>query len=203
MDLLSNEIVAVLTYLLPGFVAAWIFYGLTAFPKPSQFERIIQALIFTIFIQGLVSIVKLFCLLIGKYMFYIGEWSRDVNLICSIFFAFLLGFIFTIFSNNDRLHALLRRLRITKLTSYPSEWWGSFSKNQTYVVLHFYDGRRLYGWPVEWPNQPDSGHFAIADAEWLTEKESIKLEDVKTIIIPAPDIRFVEFMKLTEDEKYE
>jgi len=40
-------------FLLPGFLSAWIFYGFTAFEKPNQFERVIQALIFTIFVQAL------------------------------------------------------------------------------------------------------------------------------------------------------
>jgi len=49
----SQQVIALLQYLLPGFLAAWIFYGLTSYAKPSNFERVIQALIFTLFIQGM------------------------------------------------------------------------------------------------------------------------------------------------------
>ena len=48
MDWASGDIVSVIYYLLPGFVAAWVFYGLTAHPKASPFERVVQALIFTV-----------------------------------------------------------------------------------------------------------------------------------------------------------
>ncbi len=47
MNLPSSEVLKVIYALLPGFVAAWIFYGLTAPPRQSPFERVVQALIFT------------------------------------------------------------------------------------------------------------------------------------------------------------
>jgi len=205
VDLLSNEIISVLTYLLPGFVAAWVLYGLTAFPKPSQFERIIQALIFTIIIQGIVNLIKIISLQIGSNLFCIGRWTSDINLVLSVFVAIIMGLVFTYYANNDKFHSLLRKFKITQLTSFPSEWYGSFCKNKTFIVLHLNDGRRLYGWPVEWPNQPNNGHFSIAMAEWLTDNpnETIKLDMVKNILIDASDVKFVEFMKYQEDETYE
>ena len=36
-----------------GFFAAWVFYGLTPFSKPSGYERTVQALIFTIIVEVL------------------------------------------------------------------------------------------------------------------------------------------------------
>ena len=48
MNWASSEIVGVLSFLLPGFVAAAIFYSLTSYPKPSPFDRVVQALIFTV-----------------------------------------------------------------------------------------------------------------------------------------------------------
>lgn len=205
MSILSNEIINFLSYLLPGFVAAWVFYGLTAFPKPSQFERIIQALIFTILIQGFLSIIKSISLFIGSHVICIGSWGDDTNLVLSVISAIILGFLFTYFANNDKFHAVLRKLKITQLTSFPSEWYGSFSKNKTYIVLHLKDGRRLYGWPVEWPNHPTTGHFSIAIAEWLTKtpKKTIKLDMVKNILIPADNVQLVEFMKYNENETFE
>ena len=203
MELLSKEILDILTYLLPGLFAAWIFYGLTAFPKPSQLERIIQALIFTILIRGLVTILQWMLIWIGKNWFILGVWTNNVNLILLSLSSIFFGLLFCRYANNDWIHTILRKMKLTNLTSYPSEWYGSFANNPTYIVLHFNDGRRLYGWPVEWPNQPDKGHFSIAEAEWLTEKGSIELINVKSILIPVSEIKFVEFMKLMENETFE
>jgi len=44
---LSSEIVAVLVFLLPGFLAASIYFAFTSHPRPGEFGRIVQALIFT------------------------------------------------------------------------------------------------------------------------------------------------------------
>ena len=49
---LANNTIEVLNFLVPGFVAAGVYYGLTAAPKPNTFERVIQALIFTVVIPA-------------------------------------------------------------------------------------------------------------------------------------------------------
>jgi len=200
MGTATKEIIELLIFLLPGFIAAWLYYGLTSFPKPTQFERIVQALVFTVLIQGVTSVIKWILFAIGKYVFYIGVWNDDTRFVTSILIAFLFGFTFCKYSNNDKIHQILRKLNITKSTSYPSVWYGVFGENQTYIVLHLNDGRRLYGWPLQWPSLPGSGHFSIAEAEWLTENGSIKLDTVRAVLMPASEVKFVEFMKLGEDD---
>ena len=54
MDDLVKEVIPLLQYLIPGFVSTWIFYTLTAFKRPDTFGQIVQALIFTFVIHGLV-----------------------------------------------------------------------------------------------------------------------------------------------------
>ena len=57
MNWASSEVVGVLTFLLPGFVAAAIFYSLTSHPRPGAFDRVIQALIFTVIGQAIVALI--------------------------------------------------------------------------------------------------------------------------------------------------
>ena len=54
MELPSRETLSLLFFLLPGFVAAWVFYGLTAHPRKDTLERVIQALIFTVIVRACV-----------------------------------------------------------------------------------------------------------------------------------------------------
>jgi hypothetical protein len=69
-------------------------------------------------------------------------------------------------------------------------------------VLHFTDGRRLYGWPEEWPDQPDKGHFVLAEPEWLLENnDRAPLYQVAKMLVPASDIKMVEFIKETDEVK--
>ncbi len=201
MGSVTNNIISILQFLLPGFVAAWIFYSLTSYPKPSQFERVVQALIFTLFIQALVSIAKYVLLTIGGY-WNIGSWTESSSLIVSIIIAIAFGVVFSYFANNDKIHKYLRDKEITRETSFPSEWFGSFLNNVTFVVLHFNDERRLYGWPIEWPSEPKSGHFVIADPSWIEEDgEEKRITGVNNILVDVKDVKWVEFLEKTWEKE--
>ena len=195
MDWASSEILLVLRFLLPGLVAAWIFYGLTSYPKQSEFERIIQALIFTTIIQSftVITIGLLVNLELGTTM--LAKFATGGQDVVALSIAVMFGIIAATVANNDKLHALLRVLKITKETSFPSEWLGVFSRDPTYVVLHLTGERRLYGWPEEWPSDPSNGYFSVSQAEWLTEDGNIPLTNVRNILIPAGDVILVEFME--------
>ena len=196
MENLAADLFSVLRFLLPGFFAAWVFFGLSAYEKPSQFERVIQALIFTLAVQFFVS------------LYAIIYFKKDANLnpilplytetIISVICATFVGLFFALLANKDWLHGVLRYFKITKQTSYPSEWFGAFNKRNSYIVLHLKDERRLYGWPQEWPQSPDKGHFYMALASWLVndgDETYLPSVQVDGILISIHDVQFVEFMK--------
>lgn len=194
MENLTKDLVSILQYLLPGFLAAWVFYGFTSFPKPSQFERVIQALIFTLIIQSIVFVEKKIALGFNEIL-SIEDWAKKVYFLCPILTAFFLGAVFAFFANNDKFHKLIRYIGVTRETSYPSEWFGGFLNNITYVVLHFEDERRLYGWPTEWPSEPDKGHFVLEQASWLDEEKEIPITGVSSIMVNVKDVKWVEFIE--------
>jgi len=190
---MAADFIEFIEYLLPGFLASWVFYGFTAFVKPNQFERVIQALIFTIIVEAV--------LIILRQSFDLNFMNKDSDLLIAVPVAFTVGITFAAFANHSLLHRLAIWFNLTSETSYPSEWYGVFSKKITYVVLHLKDQRRIYGWPLEWPSQSDIGHFQLTDAVWLTEGESgeqaeIELTGVDSILISAIDVQFVEFMNM-------
>ncbi|MBU0912798.1 MAG: hypothetical protein KKF22_09700 [Gammaproteobacteria bacterium] len=196
MGNLESSVIEILQFLLPGFVTAWVFYALTSYAKQSEFERVVQALIFTLFVQAVTYLAESLFLLIGHYKSF-GIWNSDKRHLTSLIVALTLGLLFTYLANSDKLHKCLRFLKITKDTSYPSEWFSAFSKQITFVVLHFKDERRLMGWPIEWPSQPDSGHFLLIHYSWITDptQEIVGIQSkVESILIDAKDVRWVEFM---------
>lgn len=196
MDSFAKDFVSILQYLLPGFVSAWVFYGLTSYPKPSQFERVVQAMIFTLFTQATINIVEFILKGIGNY-WSVANWSESSSLIWSIIIALFFGFIFSYFANNDKLHKFFRDKRVTHQTSFPSEWFSVFL-DPTFVVLHFNDERRLYGWPVEWPSEPTKGYFVIADPSWLLDNgEEQRITGVKNMLINVNDVKWIEFLEKT------
>ena len=202
MENIAKDLITALQYLLPGFISAWIFYALTSYPKPSQFERIVQALIFTMFIQAFVFIIRR-ALFSAGHFYPVSLWDGSSELIWSIICAILFGFVFSYFANTDKFHKILRKIGITRETSYSSEWFAAFLKGVTYIVLHLQDERRLYGWPLEWPSEPGNGHFLLTDASWLDGDKEMPITGVDNILIDAKEVKWVEFMKRTWEDNNE
>jgi uncharacterized protein DUF6338 len=199
MELISKESIGLVSYLLPGFLAAWAFYGLTAHPKRNAFERVVQALIFNAIILVIVAAVRWSLESLARFHSF-GEWSAEVNLFWSLVVAAVLGVLFAVFANHDLLHGLFRWLRITKRTSYPSEWFSAFNREKRRVTLHLKDGRRIHGWPTEWPDQADSGHFLLDQASWLLDDGTIApLFMVDHLVVAASEVEMVEIMKRPEE----
>ncbi len=196
----SGELVGALAFLLPGFVSAAIYHALTSHPKPSAFERVILALIFTAIVQA-VEVA------LDARVSWNPLWSMGT--------AVVVALIVVLAVNNDIAHSILRRLTrlfrklprmgqfsITRQNSYASVWDSSFARyDGCYVVLHLTGQRRLYGWPDEWPSDPERGHFRITQGEWLTYGGSRPLEGVVGILVPGSEVEMVEFLRSDQDEE--
>jgi hypothetical protein len=199
MGLIAKDLPTLVFMLLPGFLAAGVFYTLTAHPKSTEFERLIQALIFTAIVRALTIAARGLMAAIGTVL-VLGRWTEDVEWSWAVVLALPVGLTFAHLVNSDKFHRLLRRRGITKRTSYPSEWYGTFAQEKRWVVLHFIDGRRLFGWPEEWPDQPDKGHFVVDQPEWLLDdNRRAPLDPVAVFLIPASDVKMVEFLKADQE----
>lgn len=193
----SGEVVSVLVFLLPGFVAASVFHSLTSHPKPGILDRLIQALVFTVIVHAVIIGISL-----------VADIAREESWIpvLAVLISVMLALMTVYWSNHDTMHGILRRLGITKETSYPSEWYSTFWRlNDCYVVLHLKGERRLYGWPEEWPSQPDRGHFRISEGEWLgnDENDGVSTTGISAILISANDVEMVEFIKGVDEQSRE
>lgn len=197
MGIPSSEIVNAIYQLLPGFVAAWIFYGLTAHRRTAPFERVIQALIFTLFAEAIVQVLGMVFVGIGDHYpnLVLGPWTSTWLFVWKVVFSIAIGFLFAWLANTNRFHALIPD-SISKRTSYPSEWFSAFNRTKRNVYLHLHDGRRLFGWPEEWPDSPSSGHFVLMNVAWiLPDNQHVELAVTERFLLPATDVRFVEFEK--------
>jgi hypothetical protein len=100
----------------------------------------VQALIFTILVQVSVLLLKATLLRFGSRVFSLAVWTDTVQLVWSLVLAAALGLFAVWATNTDSVHVLLRKFRITHQTSFPSEWYGAFSQNEGFVVLHLKKG---------------------------------------------------------------
>lgn len=178
----DSELIDLLGYLLPGFVAASIYYAFTSHVKPSAFERVVQALVFTIVVEAILGVAgALGC-----------PWTDSVALPVAV--AGILGLTVSAAVNHDLAHRLFRWLGVTRETSHPSGWYSAFARYQdSHVVLHLVGERRLYGWPSEWPTSPDQGHFRISEAEWLDGNN--RSPAGHALLVQVEDVNMVEFVR--------
>lgn len=196
MNWLSQNITQIFQFL-PGFITAAIFYALTAHPKTTEFERVIQALLFTLILKVSLFPIRASLFLFGRHFFSLGEWTQDSELVGMVLLAIPLGLICSYLAYNDAAHAWARAKGLTSRTSFPSEWFGAFSRSgqSRWVILHIKGSRRLYGWPEEWPDQPDKGHFVIEQPEWVLEDGTrIPIHQTSRFLIPATEVEFVELL---------
>lgn len=193
MNLITEQVIDLLAFLLPGFLGAGIVYSLTSRRKPDVLGRVIHALAFTVIVRAITNTLP-----------YVSPVAFDGNAPVqyllstgsALGLSILMALLYTFMSNNDKLHRFLRKLKITRETSYPSEWYSAFSfhGDTCFVVLHLTGERRLYGWPHEWPSRPDQGHFRLGQSEWLVGDERRPLTGVASVLIPAEAVEMVEFM---------
>lgn len=199
MDAVSKDILTLLNQLLPGLVTAWVIYGLTSHPRPTQFERVVQALIYSFFIGALVAFEEKALLFAGRFYAF-GYWDKSAELFASSLSALGLGLIISFFSNNDTFYKFARDKGFTTRTAFPSEWYGAFSQHPRYTVLHLRGGRRISGYPVDWPSEPTAGHFRLVDAAWVNEdRTETVLDGDHSILIPAAEVELVELLKYREE----
>lgn len=199
MNWVSNDLVSTLWFLLPGFIAAWVFSEFTAFAKGSEFDRLVQALIFTAFSQLATLITQYSLLGLGSLGLNMGSWNSDIARGWSVVLGSLLGLCSAAASNRELAHRLFRRAGVTLQTGYPSEWFGVFQAHgRAYVVLHLVDGRRLQGWPEEWPSDPLGGHFSLSEPTWLDVPQTPRPLTTERMLVPSREVSIVEFLRSTD-----
>lgn len=193
MSWATAELVGVLTFLLPGFVGAAVFYALTSHPRPGEFDRVVQALVFTTVAQAMTWAARW----LAELRWPAYEWPAGLELSVAVAGAVALALLTAAVSNHDMAHWLLRSIGVTRETSYPSEWYSAFAENSgRYVILHLKDDRRLYGWPMEWPGGSASGYFRIIEAQWLNDDHNgDAMTETVEILVPADAVNMVQFLR--------
>lgn len=194
----SSEAVSVLVFLLPGFVAAGIFHSLISNPRPGGIDLIVRAFVFTFFVHVLWQ----FILWLGGAVNIGVPQNKTGEIFALVFVSIIFGIISAYAWNNDFFHKTLRRVNITRQSSYQSAQYSAFAFHRNcFVVLHLRGDRRLYGWPSEWPSRAEDQHFLIEDCEWLDDGERRPLEGVSHVLVPASEVEMIEFLPSSLDSQ--
>lgn len=203
MDEIFGQAIPILQLVLPGFLATFIFYWLTDSPKPSQFERVIQALFGTALIRFLVELFQHLAIWIGQFHSF-GTWDQQSTDLSSAFVGIVLGLGLAYFGNNDHLYTIARKLNFTFRSGYGSDWRFAHSTlKERSIVLQFVDGRRLAGYPRTWPTESEGGHYLMQFPTWIVDNEFQPATGVSFMLVPAAHIQWTEFLDLVNEEEEE
>lgn len=190
----------ILQALLPGFLAMVVFYWLADAKKPGQFEQVIQALICTGLIKILVDGIAVIAVRVGQWG-TLGVWTENVATSWAVALAIGFGLALAYFSRHDVLYKFARKVGLTAKASV-GEWRYAFLRfPDRGVVLSLKDGRRLMGYPLAWPAEPESGHFVIEFPTWVVGDDLVPQDGVTYLLIANSDVQWVEFLEPQGDAK--
>lgn len=199
MDFPSADLFDLFMKLLPGLLAAEVVHALTPHPKRDMFERVVSALIFTLFAQLLVAAIRAACIWVGAIGYSFVAWTVEADLACGAASGLVLGVVWAYVINSGMIHDYLRKLKVTRKTSLPTQWYSAFSGYNRYIILHLKDGRRLRGWPLEWPDEPESGHFLLEQPAWVMDDGTdVEMDQVEIFLVSAVEVEAVEFLYFSD-----
>ncbi len=189
-----------LLILLPGFVSARIARMLSARSQQSEFERAIEALIFSFFNY----ILYLLCF--GPKLPL--EWRPDQNtavhfsfqvyrgrllfLACtSILFGFGWGYV----KGRDLFLKFLRKLHVTERTSRESVWNDVFVSLTGTVQIGLSDGRMVMGWLGRYSDTGDERALFLEKASWIDQDGTLtQIPGAGLLLTERAEIQFVMFL---------
>lgn len=145
------DVLTVLVVLLPGFLAARLEQRLTVNPKQSEFDKTIEALLYSFFVYLIYTAifrslpVSVKAEKVGETFHYSIEAS-PLRLALLPLIAVMLSVLVSFAANNDFFGRFFRWLGATRGTWRSSTWDDVFHSFSGVVQVELSDGRSVMGW---------------------------------------------------------
>jgi hypothetical protein len=185
------EAIGILVILLPGFLAARIEQRLVVNPEQNEFDKIIEALLYSLFVYvSFSAIFRSFPLSVTTEK--VGEathYSIDANpyhLAALIGLAVLFAVLQSYAGTHDVWGRLFTSLRVTRRTWRASIWSDVFHNYGGVVQVELADGRSVMGWLKYFSDRPEQRSLFLERAAWVGDEQQV-------IPIPGPGIFLTQF----------
>lgn len=201
MPQLGFQVLSALVLLLPGFLCALVVRSLCVRPKQTEFDKIVEALVYTFVVYLAFAIIAGPDLPLGfktevtnGVQRYGIEFDRKRLLILGGL-PFLLAFLIGLDKTNDYSARLFRKLRLTQRTTHSSVWSDTFHGLKGVVQVELADGRRIVGWLRFYSDEPDDASLFLEKAHWITpDNKLVPVPGSGTLITQSCGIRYVMFL---------
>lgn len=200
---LTVEAINIIFFLIPGLLATTIISLIVVRKEISFIDKVIEALILNFIIYSMtaifVNLEPFASITSSKEVISFSFTSNRTFLITllsiTILFPSLIGGIIYY----DFHMRLLRFIKLTDKTSRVTTWQDIFIENKKFLVAHFKDGRRIYGWPLNYSDTPDEGLIYLYNPSWIDDDNKYVDCNTHGILIKYEDIELIEFLKEEED----
>jgi hypothetical protein len=187
-----------LLFLIPGFISATILNVLVVRRDKKELESIVEALIFSMLIYTMHSVIS------GQSPVTIDQTEATISysysyesrsllwlILLSVLTPLGLSFLIT----NDWHMKLARKFRISKKTARSSVWLDVFCDIKQSVIINLENGRRIFGWPMYYSDEPEKPYIFLYKPAWIEGEEFIDLDVEGILITPEQKIESIEFLR--------
>jgi hypothetical protein len=167
------EALGILLVLLPGFAAAYLVQLLAARRKQSEVDKLVEALIFSLFLYVVTLPFYSYSLPISWQQ---GDakhpqaWQIFIvwpQLAALAVLAVALGSLYSASINHNWLTAPFRWLRVSARSARSSVWNDVFSDVDGFVQVGVSDGRSVIGWIRKYSDEDEDHVLFLEDAAWV------------------------------------
>jgi hypothetical protein len=198
---ISLGAVAVLVVLLPGFFAARLVQSLTNRKKQSDFDKVVEALVYSFVVYVLYSLWG-FGLPIewslwrdptGIDHYLVNLHSNELLGIGGI--SLVLALLLAAVGNHDLSGKFFRFLSITRNTARPTIWSDAFHEYQGFVQVELKDGRHVIGWVLRYSGDPEQSTLFLSHAHWHdVDYGNVPIPGKGILLTKSTGIKYVMFL---------
>jgi hypothetical protein len=198
----SAQTLMILVFLVPGFLSMAFLDMLVPARKRDDLQKVASALIFSLIIYFVHSLIfarspmGVIEKTIGEAKSYeVSIPALSIAVVSGL--ALFLPVLLALLQKYDLHMKFFRRLKVTDRTSRSNVWFDVFTDIKSHIILNFEDGRRLFGWPQYYSDDPEDKTLFLCHAAWVQENGDLTWLNLKGILItPNQKIETIEFCKL-------
>ncbi len=198
-----------LLFLIPGLFASMVFNSLVSRkPHRSDLSQIIEALVYSMVVNAIYAAFRqgsAISIDLDQSSQAINFSYHPISLFVLLGLGLVVPIILSVFVNKNLHTRALNRLGVSPKSARMSTWEDAFYDFRRYIVIHFEDGRRLYGWPRYYSDATSETYLFIYKPYWIVEDEEggrFEKTDLDGMLItPNQKINFIGFMPEKFDVK--
>ncbi len=200
----TTETIAVLAFLIPGFIGAGVLNAVRPRKTSDMLSRTVEALTLSFIVYAAVALFLggIPPLIESREVDGVRQYSVHYEpriWLPALGFALLIPLVIGLLARFDLYFRILRWLRLTDQVGYSDTWIGLFTQEQRYLTVNMTDGRRVFGWPMYVSNTQEEGLIFLFNPYWIEPTGDYREMGVHGILLSKERISSIEFTTVSRN----